>query len=536
VKLLPRLARKRPVRSCGGRRQRAGAGSPRQARHRLLRAWPRSADVLPVAITVFVIAGGLVVASVSLGCGARPAARPNVILISIDTLRADRLNTYGYRARATSPEMDALARDGIVFEKAITASPWTTPAHMSLLTSLTPSAHGIVASFGDLESQLERNVVQRLPEERVTLAEALAAHGYTTAAFTGGVTLDPRIGFDQGFSIYTTNMFKVGEPAFAGMLGWLREHRKAPFFLFWHTFEVHSPYLDTRFLGEVLPEPNASHVREDVEGFRRQLAAHGYSDFLVGKMALFLKTRGALNATVVDALYTGGIASADRWLGRLVRFLREEGLYDDTLIVVSSDHGEELGDHDPESFYNRHGHSLYEELVHVPLVVKLPGEKHAGTRVGPVVRTIDVFPTILDVLRLPPSTGVEGRSLRPTWEGGEPAGRVALVEATAYGPEKKAVREDRYKYIVTIDPQTLAARGRNFVPEFPASRELYDLRRDPAERRNLIAPGAPDPPVQLASRLDLALRAAVAKRIGATERAVIDDATVEKLKALGYVR
>jgi arylsulfatase A-like enzyme len=406
---------------------------------------------------------------------------------------------------------------------------------MSLFTSLTPSAHGIVAPYDDLKSQRSRNAVQRLPEDRLTLAEALAAHGYSTAAFTGGVTLDPRIGFDQGFSRYTTSMFKVNEPAFAEMLGWLHEHRQEPFFLFWHTFEVHFPYLDTSFLEDVLPEPRASQVREDMGRLGRDLAAHGYSDFLIGKVALTLKERGALDRSVLDALYTGGVRSMDRWLGRLLAFLRQEGLYEDTLIVVSSDHGEELGDHDPTRFYNSHGHSMYEELVHVPLVLRLPHGARAGTRVAGVVRTIDVFPTILDVVSLPAVPGIEGKSLRAVWEGSEASGRIALVEATAYGPERKAVRDDRYSYIISIDEATTAGRGRNYVPEKPLSRELYDLLHDPSELRNLLAPPGPPTFERVAHGLEAALRERVARQLGHADRSALDEETVEKLRALGYV-
>jgi arylsulfatase A-like enzyme len=489
----------------------------------------------PVAAACLVLAS-LTATLAGSACRARPSRPPNVILVSIDTLRADRLNAYGYTPRVTSPQLDALAREGILFENAITASPWTMPAHMSLLTSLTPSAHGMVTSFADLKDQRLHNTVQRLPEERLTLAEALRAKGYATAAFTGGVTLDPRIGFDQGFSLYRTSMFKVSEPAFAEMTGWVKEHRDRPFFLFWHTFEVHFPYLDTSFVGEVLEEPAASGVRSDLEQFRRDLEARGYSDFILDRVALALRARGALNRKVVDALYTGGVLSMDRWLGRLFAFLRKEGLYDDTVIVISSDHGEELADHDPKRFYNSHGHSVYEELVHVPLVIRLPRGERGGTRVGGVVRTIDVFPTILDVAGLPAVPGLEGRSLRPTWEGRETSGRIALVEATAFGPERKAVREDRFKYIVSIDEKTVAARGRNFVPEPPLSRELYDLAHDPRESHDLLPGPGGGGPSQIASTLDAALRERVARELGRTEKAQLDAATVEKLKALGYVQ
>jgi len=133
----------------------------------------------------------------SVGSGITP---PNVILISLDTLRADRLNSYGYERHVTSPNIDALVRDGVVHERHISASPWTTPSHLSLLTSLNPASHGVVESFGDVMAGIEgRAQFARLEDSRVTLAEVLSAAGYRTGAFTGGVTVSPAIGFDQGF-------------------------------------------------------------------------------------------------------------------------------------------------------------------------------------------------------------------------------------------------------------------------------------------------------------------------------------------------
>jgi len=248
-----------------------------------------------------------------------------------------------------------------------------------------------------------------------------------------------------------------------------------------------------------------------------------------------LARRGALRLPVLDALYAGGVHSMDQWVGRLVRFLRQEGVYEDSLIIVSSDHGEELADHDPALFHNNHGHSQYQELVHVPLVLRLPRGARAGTRVASVVRTIDVFPTVLDVAGLPPVGGIEGTSLRSTWESSETVGRVALAEAAAFGSEKKAVRKGPFKYIVTIDAAT-TARGRNYLPPQYLSRELYDLDRDPAERRNLLAGAAHGSMEAVAGELDRELRERVARRLGRTDLASIDDTTVEKLKALGYVQ
>ena len=470
--------------------------------------------------------------------GERHAAkRPNVVLISADTLRFDRLNAYGYRARPTSRNVDRLAADGILFEAAITAAPWTMPAHMSLFTSLSPSAHGMVTPLSALQAQQQRNEVQRLPAERLTLAEVLAAHGYRTAAFTGGGTMDPRIGFDQGFSIYRTTMFKMSDRSMGEMLAWLREHRSEPFFLFWHTFETHFPYLDPSFLSEVAPAEVVREAGPVLQRIGTQLADEGFSDPTVAEAVRAFNQLGLLNRDACEALYSGAVRSVDRWLGVLLDALRAEGVYDDTLVVFTSDHGEEFGEHHPGIFYNGHGHSMFEELVHIPLVVKLPASARAGTRVSAPVRLIDVYPTVLDVLGVPRGAAtIEGESLRALWEHPEEsAARTALVEATAFGYELKALRTARRKYVVGIADATVAAQGRQYVPEDPKLRWLFDLAKDPKETANLLAPPTAAAVAEEAALLQRTLRALVPPALGVTERTRLDDGTVERLRALGYV-
>ncbi len=481
----------------------------------------------------------LAIAVLLTACGREQhAARlPNVVLISADTLRFDRLNTYGYRARTTSPHLDRLAADGVVFEVAITASPWTMPAHMSLFTSLSPSAHGMVTPLSSLQAQQQRNEVQRLPAERVTLAEALAAHGYRTAAFTGGGTMDPRIGFDQGFSLYRTAMFKMSDGSMGEMLAWLRERRPEPFFLFWHTFETHFPYLDPSFLSEVAPQEVVREASPVLQRIGTQLADEGFSDPSLSEAVRALTQLGLLNRDACEALYTGAVRSVDRWLGVLLDALRAAGVYDDTLIVFTSDHGEEFAEHNPGIFYNSHGHSVFDELVHIPLVMKLPSSAHAGSRVAAPVRLIDVYPTVLDVLGLARgAAAIEGESLRPLWEHPERAGaRTALVEATAFDYELKAVRTARRKYIVGATAATVAAQGRQHVPEDPKLRWLFDLGKDPKETANLLTPPVPDALAAEAELFQRMLRALVPLSLGVTDRTRLDDETVERLRALGYV-
>ena len=456
-----------------------------------------------------------------------------MVLISVDTLRADRLNCYGYPTHTVSPNIDGLARDGVLFENFITSSPWTTPAHISMLTSLHPSSHGVIQSFAELMKGLDGAMFNSLPEARWTLAEAVRQHGYSTAAFTGGITLDPKIGFGQGFDLYNTSMYKLNEANFKTMLDWLDTRSSQRFFLFWHTFEVHAPYLHADLLPDEYVRYTAAYSalgRNMNSG--ESLSAHISNIQVVTR---FLKERDAFNRTVCDSLYAGGIRSMDRWVGRLVAELRSRGLYDRTMIVFTSDHGEEFADHDPEKFYDSHGHSAYEEMIRVPLIIKLPDQQHAGTRTGVVAGMIDVMPTILDVLGMNPDLSeMQGVSLRSLWE--DPAtspARIAFSEAAARGKEVKSVRTERHKYIIEIAPGVVTQHGRSYVPD-SAVRMLFDLTDDPLEKNNLLIPGA-GPAIDLASRLEELLRAFVAVRPGDTEEIKLDPETVDKLKALGYV-
>jgi arylsulfatase A-like enzyme len=486
---------------------------------------------------VAVLAG---LAGIACGGGGTLATPPNVILVSIDTLRADRLNAYGYRERTLSPALDRLAGEGVLFENHISASPWTTPSHLSLLTSLSPSAHGVTAPFNVLMEGLEHgHRYQRLAPEHVTLADVLARHGWATAAFTGGITLDPRIGFARGFTLYDTSMAKVSEADFASMAAWVGRHRDVPFFLFWHTFEVHAPYLHGDFLGDVLPAGEAA----ELSAALGRLRSTPDDPLPAPQERKLLEARGEFRPAVCSALYDGAVRSADRWIGRLVDTLRRMGLYDRTLLVVTSDHGEQLGeDADAEGgrardgrFYNAHGHSLYEEMLRVPLILKLPGGGHAGQRVARVSRAIDVMPTILDVVGLLHGPGPgQGVSLRPRWEGRRSAVPPAFSEALATFREAKSLRTDRYRYIVTIGPGRVARQGRSFIPRRPSAVELYDLEPDPGERHDLlISPDARS--TRVARELDAELRRTAHERLGQPDTTVLDDETVRRLKALGYV-
>jgi arylsulfatase A-like enzyme len=465
-----------------------------------------------------------------------PPQEYNVILISVDTLRADRLNCYGYTERQVSPNIDALARDGVLFENHISAAPWTTPAHLSMLTALYPSAHGVTASFRDLMAQVEQDrLFNKLPGSVTTLAEILSADGLATVAFTAGLAVHPKIGFGRGFSRYTSDMVKLNVTNTGRMIHWITNHRDRPFFVFWHTFEVHAPYLQTTFVDDVLDPQTAAIVRDGMSAMAERYHREGISPQTI---ISFFEEHGVFTRELCDALYVGGIHSFDRWLGRLVQALRSFGMYDRTLIILTSDHGEEFGDHNPSDIYDKHGHTLYEELVRVPLIFKLPRQEHAGVRVAAVSRTVDIMPTILDVLAITADDIVmQGTSLRPLWEGrASTEGQWALSECLTAPFEQKCVRTDRYKFVVKIGAESVARDGRGHVPARVDRRELYDVVADPGEKVNLLDSARREEYAALAADLEQRLREYARMKGPAAEQVQLDQETVDKLKSLGYIR
>lgn len=294
---------------------------------------------------------------------ARPATRgtPNVILISIDTCRADHLSCYG-DSRNTTPHMDAFAREGMLFTNVISPVPITLPAHSSMLTGTNPPYHGA-----------HDNIAYQLAESNVTLAEALREHGYETAAFVASFVLDPRFGISQGFETYDAQFHsKPGVQRFlsqrpAGAVNrvvttWLGEEPAQPFFLFVHYYDPHYPYTP--------PEPFASQFADD--------------------------------------LYTGEIAYVDSCIGELLGTLGRLAPYDSALIIITGDHGEGLGDHSE----TRHGYFIYHTTTKVPLIVKFP-ERREPNRVDEVVGLVDIVPTILEYVGAPIPPEVRGESLCP---------------------------------------------------------------------------------------------------------------------------
>jgi len=437
----------------------------------------------------------------------RTSSRPNVVLVSIDTLRADHLGCYGY-GPPTSPRIDAFAADAVVFDEAISAAPSTLAAHASILTSLIVPHHG--ASY-----RLKRP----LPPSRATLAEILRDDGYATRSWNGGGQLDPAFGLGRGFDEYRSVQVAAAgqapprEPSDADhlrsavrrALGWLDETTDSrPFFLFLHSYETHHPYTPDPALRALFGRfPTRLGETVSIDDLRR---------FNRGEWPL---EPGDLAHII--ASYDAEIRSADRAFGDLMDGLRARGLDKSTLVVLTSDHGEEFGEHGRVGW---HSHTLFDELLRVPLVVRLPGGALAGTRVGAQVRGIDIAPTILDWTGIRPPATFEGRSLRDTLGGSPGPSRPAL--STYDGGRGVAMREGGWKWI--------------------RNQGLYDLRRDPIEQNPLRGHGrkARRRPSDLRHRADLRRRAVewLASRPPTSPPSTaidIDDELEERLEALGYV-
>jgi arylsulfatase A-like enzyme len=454
-----------------------------------------------------------VAAAVTLGIAAlqfftAPPPLQGAILIVLDTMRADRVSAYGH-GRTTTPNIDALARDGVLFEQAISAAPWTLPSFASLLTG----------------RFLDDGFTARRERKRLngSLIDALRAAGYKTGGFTEGGYVSRAFGIDQGFSTYVEEEGPVrlqvpgqaqrSKPqgsihrTFAAAKTWLNELGGENFFLLIHTYEPHTPYRRHEFteglprgsVGDSLEIPALARVRKG------QLATH------------------AADREYIGALYDSGIYEADQHVGALLNELDTLGLRDRTLLVITSDHGEELGDRYPLRLAH-HGHALTDDQLRVPLVISHPTQRFQVERVTQTVRTVDILPTIADLLEAPLRKNIDGRTLLPLMRGDERADRIAIGGATSSGPGREFVRTAEWKYIevTSVGDQTLRP--------MPPRIQLYDLKSDPGETTN-VAAQHPD----VVARLGTKLHANMAEQTSPNRAADVPSELEERLKSLGYV-
>ncbi len=434
------------------------------------------------------IAGLAGLVTLTSGCGLqsddvkpRQSGLANVVLISVDTLRADHLGCYGYD-RDTSPELDQLSRNAVVFEHAYAQAASTTMSHASMLTSLWPPHHGA-------------SVQSRLPGNILTLAEVLSQQGYDTASFNGGGQVGEEFGLDQGFTIYNSYTPDDTAQIAAAARSWIAKSAARPFFLFLHTYETHQPYT-----------PTLSALRLFEQGYEgplpeREISVELLASINAGKLAITdADLRHVRNA------YDAEIHSVDAQLGQLLEFLKQEELYDDTLIVVTSDHGEEFGEH---GMVGWHSHSLYDELLHVPLIIKLPGSRRAGERVSTDVRSIDIAPTILVALGLDPPPSFAGQPL---------AGPIAV----ALQPLPALSFTDGWGSQTSL---------RLFPWKFYDD-QLYNLQADPEETTDVAPQNA-----SIAGEYSLKRKQLIDSRPAPEpERFSLSKRLRDRLKSLGYIR
>ena len=435
-----------------------------------------------------------------------------VILVSIDTLRADHLGCYGY-GKNTTPNADALARDAALFENVYAPASWTLPAHVSLLTSLSSFRHGV-----NLENDM-------MDPAFPTLADVLRSNGFYCAAFTGGGFVGAVFGFSKGFDLYAQSENSLVDSAAMTLdaaARWIDDNRDKDFFLFLHTYQPHGPYVppppyDTMFL-----DPSPLWTMMDIGGY------------VGGPLGIF-KPLPARERQNIVGLYDGEIRSTDDGLvGPLIEKLKSLSIYDETMIILTSDHGEEFFEHGSWE----HGHALYDESLKVPLIVKFPDSKFRGKRLGSFVRLIDIMPTVMEVYGIgAKGFDLDGLSLLPVAKGREKRDRPALayLAAGVLGspvPEKLAVTEGRRKVILNrpYGKESLAALL--YPPPPYAEVEAFDLAADPKEITNTVSRNA-----AFAGKL-VALLQEVKDKAKARSggKAEIDAETKQKLRALGYIR
>ncbi|HJO22358.1 MAG TPA: sulfatase, partial [Myxococcota bacterium] len=433
------------------------------------------------------------------GCAANELPR-NVVLLVVDTVRADHLGLYGHE-RPTSPRLDEWSTRGVVFEQALATSPWTVPSFASIYTGHLPSRHGAARSAQDPGAPGVS--IGRLDDGVRTLAELLFERGFATAAIVNNPFLHARGGLARGFSNYdhepgnNWNMRRA-DAVVDRTLRWIDQPRDTPFLIVAHLFDPHLDYdppepFRGRFAGDY--DGGLRYPVSDLRRIRASRVAHRPEDrrFIAGA-------------------YDEELLYIDAQIGRLLDGLEERGLLDDTLIILVSDHGEEFFDHG--SF--EHGHSVYQELLRVPLVIWAPRAR--ARRVAAPVSIADVLPTILAATGAEPEPGLYGRSLWKTVLGGDPpTERVFVAENTLRGGEQKALV--RWPHKLVLDVTTGAT-------------QLFDLVDDPGETRDLSAenPAVRD---QLLVKLHATVEAPAHGRPAQPTEFPPD--TLERLRELGYL-
>lgn len=407
----------------------------------------------------------------------------NIILISFDTLRADHLGCYGYD-KDTSPHTDAFSKDCVLFEKTIAQSSTTKSSHASIFTGMNVVAH---CAYGGNDHILS--------DDRLTMAEILKDQGYRTICYNSGGYMREFFKLDQGFEIYNSDV--VGR--FINTVNisqqWLDDNPGEKFFLFMHTYEVHHPYLPK--------EPFSSMFKNDYSGpLPDHITIELLKDINAGKVTI-----DEADKAHIISRYDAEIRSMDDAFGKFLAYLKSKGLYDKAIIIVTSDHGEEFGEHGKMGW---HSHTLYEELIHVPLLIKFPDQKFKGKRIKGMVRSIDILPTLLQLLAIDigiRKEAIEGVSLLRGIQKGKVDSTFALSQL---GTNTSALQNDRFKIIAN---------------------QLYDLKNDPGEQKNIANENK-----KIRDKMHTSLQSYLKAKANAIEtKSKVDEETLEELRKLGYV-
>jgi arylsulfatase A-like enzyme len=431
------------------------------------------------------------------GCANPDRAAPtNVILISLDTLRADHVGCYGY-SRPTTPVIDELAARGVVFERAIANSPWTLPSHASMLTGFRPRHHGV------------RSPEKALPEGFQTLATELLANGSQTMAIVNSFYLSHRFGLHRGFLQFKKFQTKSkGDRVRSGAdqvdlaMKWITQNGEKPFFLFLHNYDVHSDYDPSPEFAEMFVRPYSG-------------SANGTTHYLrkVRRGNANLDADGVQH--VVD-LYDAGIREIDHELGRLFEFLGNTGLLSRTLVIVTSDHGEEFLEHGGVL----HGRTMYREVLEVPLIIAGPGVPE-GRRVGQLVQLTDIFATVLELMGVEDAPSTDGTSLVAAWtkDSDTTSDRHAYAEADykrKIGDDTlEMIRSERFKLIFERPTKAMW---------------LYHLAVDPGEQVDVAAENN-----EVAEDFLDDLQRLFESGLSGVALPELTPAETEALRALGYV-
>lgn len=408
----------------------------------------------------------------------------NVILVSLDTLRGDRLGCYGYK-RSTSPEIDRFAEEGALFTNAISNSNWTLASHMSMFTSFYPYETGFVKG-----NQLHAE--SSISDDLWTIAEYLKKAGYATFGVHGGGYVSEGYGFDKGFNIYT-KLGNKADVAIDSAIALIEKYKDTRFFSFIHTYEIHEPYTHNDFIADL--EPDAS-----------------------------LKEK-------IIAAYDSGIKFTDAQLGRLFTYLKEQHLTEDTLLIITSDHGENFTLIKQDKFCGTHGSTMYDQELRIPIIIG--GDRNFPLKgvINKQVSNVDLLPTILDYLDIPLENQVRGRSLllKDKDDRGE---RLSYAEASNSPTEKKALRSEKYKLIGNYPTKASKVSNQGTTYEF------YNVSEDAEEMKDLHAskPDLTSRFIHIMEEISISIHKNMKKLISRKNSSTSSDEELLKdLKNLGYL-